>query len=71
MTDGPKEHAFEIVFEAEGRSVGKMRNEITVSWIGGNEGPWEMATDEGGFHSGENTAPPPLPIGQPGSPAAS
>ena len=60
MSESPKELDFEVVFETEGRSVGKMRNEITVSWAGGKEGPWEMATDEGVFHGGENTAPPPI-----------
>lgn len=60
MSDDPKEHVFEIVFETEGRSVGRMRNEVTVTWKGGTEGPWEMATDEGAFHGGEGTAPPPL-----------
>ncbi len=60
MAGTAKEHSFEVVYETEGRSVGKMRNEITVRWGGAGEGPWEMATDEGGFHGGENTAPPPL-----------
>lgn len=60
MSGTQNEHSFEIVFETHGRAVGKMRNEITVTWAGGNEGPWQMATDEGGFHGGENTAPPPL-----------
>lgn len=59
MAEAPKELDFEVVFETEGRSVGKMRNEITIDWIGG-DGPWEMATDEGGFHGGEDTAPPPI-----------
>lgn len=60
MADNENVHEFEVHFETEGRSVGKMRNEITVDWVNGNEGPWEFATDEGGFHGGENTAPPPI-----------
>ena len=60
MSDTQKETRFEVAFEATGKSVGKMRNEVTISWVDGTEGPWEMATDEGGFHGGENTAPPPL-----------
>ena len=59
MADTPKEYEFEILFEAEGRSVGKMRSEITVSRPGGGE-TYEMATDEGDFHGGDGTAPPPL-----------
>lgn len=59
MADDRKEYEFEILFEAEGRSVGKMRSEITVSRPGGGE-TYEMATDEGDFHGGDGTAPPPL-----------
>ena len=59
MADNRKEHEFEILFEAEGRSVGKMRSEITVSRPGSRE-TYEMATDEGDFHGGDGTAPPPL-----------
>jgi uncharacterized OsmC-like protein len=59
MADNPKEHEFEIILEAIGRSVGKMRSEITVSRPGSSE-TYEMATDEGDFHGGDGTAPPPL-----------
>ena len=59
MADNPKEYEFEILFEAVGRSVGKMRSEITVSRPGSSE-TYEMATDEGDFHGGDGTAPPPL-----------
>jgi uncharacterized OsmC-like protein len=60
MNESAKELDFEVVYETEGRSVGKLRNEITISWVGASEGPWEMATDEGKFHGGEDTAPPPI-----------
>lgn len=60
MSESAKELNFDVVYETEGRSVGKLRNEISISWVGANEGPWEMATDEGTFHGGENTAPPPI-----------
>jgi uncharacterized OsmC-like protein len=50
---------FEILFQAEGRSVGKMRSEITVTRPGTSV-TYEMATDEGAFHGGDDTAPPPL-----------
>lgn len=48
--------AVRIDFETQ--AVGKMRNEVsmTAPWGSG----WEMATDEGGFHGGDDTAPPPL-----------
>lgn len=54
--------AFTVDFQATGASVGKMRNEISIEWIkprGGNE-VFSLATDEGPFHGGDNTAPPPL-----------
>lgn len=60
MAQREKELNFDVIYEAEGRSVGKLRNEISISWLGANEGPWEMATDEGKFHGGEDTAPPPI-----------
>jgi len=59
MATARKEHEFEIQFQATGRSVGKMRSEITVTRPGGGE-TYEMATDEGDFHGGDGTAPPPL-----------
>ena len=46
-----------IVFSGAGSSSGKMRNDITVNW--GAES-WQLPTDEGAFHGGDGTAPPPL-----------
>lgn len=46
-----------VIFEGRGTSSGKMRNDITVRW--GKES-WELPTDEGPFHGGDSTAPPPL-----------
>jgi len=40
------------------QAVGKMRNEVTVTASFGGE--WGMATDEGPFHGGDDSAPPPL-----------
>ena len=52
----------DVRFDCEGRAVGKMRNELTVTM----REPWtetfELATDEGAFHGGEATAPPPLAL---------
>ena len=39
-------------------AVGKMRNEVHIK--GSFGGSWDMATDEGDFHGGDGTAPPPL-----------
>lgn len=52
---------FEVVFEGVGRSSGKMRNDISVTWPMMQES-FELATDEGPFHGGDGTAPPPLAL---------
>jgi len=57
--DGVKR--FEVVFHGTGRSSGKMRNDISVEWPMMKES-FELATDEGPFHGGDGTAPPPLAL---------
>ncbi|MBT8426113.1 MAG: OsmC family protein [Silicimonas sp.] len=52
---------FDVVFEGVGRSSGKMRNDISVEWPMMNE-RFDLATDEGPFHGGDGTAPPPLAL---------
>lgn len=52
---------FDVIFEGVGRSSGKMRNDISVSWPMMKES-FELATDEGPFHGGDGTAPPPLAL---------
>ena len=52
---------FEVVFEGIGKSSGKMRNDIAVEWPMMKE-RFELATDEGPFHGGDGTAPPPLAL---------
>lgn len=52
---------FEVIFEGVGKSSGKMRNDISVSWPMMKES-FELATDEGPFHGGDGTAPPPLAL---------
>ena len=52
---------FEIVFEGRGVASGKMRNDINVRWPGQGE-EFQLATDEGPFHGGDGTAPPPLAL---------
>lgn len=53
--------SFDVIFEGVGRSSGKMRNDISVSFPMMNE-TFELATDEGAFHGGDGTAPPPLAL---------
>lgn len=52
---------FEVIFTGTGRAAGKMRNDISVEWPMMNE-RFELATDEGPFHGGDGTAPPPLAL---------
>jgi len=52
---------FNVTYELHGRSVGKMRNEVTGRQIEPSIEPeFNMASDEAGFHGGEGTAPLPL-----------
>lgn len=58
MTD---EKRFDIEFEGTGRATGAMRNDIGVRFVTMGES-FELATDEGAFHGGQGTAPPPLAL---------
>lgn len=58
---GHEAKEFEIVFTGEGTSSGKMRNDIRVVWPAQKE-EFDLATDEGSFHGGDGTAPPPLAL---------
>jgi len=49
-----------VAFHATGRAVGKMRNEVNVRMVQPMVEHFEMATDEGPFHGGDASAPPPL-----------
>lgn len=51
----------DIVFEGHGRATGKMRNDIAVDFVTMGES-FSLATDEGPFHGGDGTAPPPLAL---------
>lgn len=52
---------FDVIFEGVGTSSGKMRNDISVEWPMMKE-RFDLATDEGPFHGGDGTAPPPLAL---------
>lgn len=51
-----------VRFECSGQAVGKMRNELDVRMVEPMEERFELATDEGPFHGGDATAPPPLAL---------
>ncbi len=53
----------QVQFDCHGQAVGKMRNELEVNMkLPFEEGPFVLATDEGSFHGGDATAPPPLAL---------
>ncbi|MCY6382664.1 OsmC family protein [Hoeflea prorocentri] len=49
-----------VQFDCHGQAVGKMRNEMDVRMVKPFEERFELATDEGAFHGGDASAPPPL-----------
>lgn len=51
----------EVTFTCHGEATGKMRNDLTVQMVKPfPEAPIHLATDEGAFHGGDGSAPPPL-----------
>lgn len=60
MPDSAEVKHFDVVFDCQARSTGKMRNDISVRMVEPFVESFEMATDEGPFHGGESSAPPPL-----------
>ncbi len=56
-----EEKRFDVVFKGAGTASGKMRNDISVEFSTMEES-FELATDEGAFHGGEGSAPPPLAL---------
>lgn len=52
-----------VQFDCHGKATGKMRNDLAVTMkLPFEEGPFELATDEGSFHGGDASAPPPLAL---------
>lgn len=52
----------QVQFDCRGTATGKMRNDLAVSMVQPLEEHFDMATDEGPFHGGDATAPPPLAL---------
>ena len=53
--------SFTLKFTGNATNKGSMRNDIDVSFESMNES-FKLATDEGAFHGGKGTAPPPLAL---------
>ena len=51
-----------VTFKCAGNATGKMRNDLDVRMVEPFEEQFTMATDEGSFHGGDATAPPPLAL---------
>ncbi len=63
MTMGATPQKAQVRFDCRGRATGKMRNELEVHMaLPFREGPFTLATDEGSFHGGDASAPPPLAL---------
>lgn len=52
----------DVQFTCTGTATGKMRNELSVSMVQPFEEHFTLATDEGPFHGGDASAPPPLAL---------
>lgn len=52
----------EVQFDCHGTATGKMRNELSVAMVRPMRETFELASDEGPFHGGDATAPPPLAL---------
>ncbi|MEP3280484.1 MAG: OsmC family protein [Stappiaceae bacterium] len=59
--DQPKE-PLDVVFTCSGRATGKMRNDLDVKMTKPMLEEFTLATDEGPFHGGDASAPPPLAL---------
>lgn len=51
-----------VVFHCTGTATGKMRNELDVRMVAPMQERFTLASDEGPFHGGDATAPPPLAL---------
>ena len=50
----------EVQFNCTGTATGKMRNELAVEMVRPSFESFQLASDEGPFHGGDASAPPPL-----------
>lgn len=52
----------EVQFNCTGTATGKMRNELAVEMVRPSYESFQLASDEGPFHGGDASAPPPLAL---------
>lgn len=60
-TEQPKD-SIDVVFTCAGKATGKMRNDLDIKMVEPMLESFTMATDEGPFHGGDASAPPPLAL---------
>lgn len=51
-----------VEFHCTGTATGKMRNELEITMVRPFREEFSLATDEGAFHGGDASAPPPLAL---------
>lgn len=59
--DAMPQHAL-VQFNCSGTATGKMRNELAVEMVKPFHESFQLASDEGPFHGGDASAPPPLAL---------
>ncbi len=52
----------QVQFNCSGTAVGRMHNELAVEMVKPFHESFQLATDEGAFHGGDASAPPPLAL---------
>ncbi len=52
----------QVQFNCTGTATGKMRNELAVEMVRPFHESFQLASDEGAFHGGDASAPPPLAL---------
>ena len=62
MTINQPAEPMTVTFTCSGQATGKMRNELDIKMIKPINEHFTLATDEGSFHGGDATAPPPLAL---------
>ena len=62
MTIEQPDQPLTVTFKCSGKATGKMRNDLDVHMVEPMEEHFTLATDEGPFHGGDATAPPPLAL---------
>jgi len=62
MTIEQPKHPVDVVFTCAGQASGKMRNDLDIKMVEPMLETFSMATDEGSFHGGDASAPPPLAL---------